>query len=132
MLTGNLIPMSFYLDLLCACNENHHTESIFGTMCDGYLCYVQNQFPLFPQKLLWVGGMATGLFESLLSIFFLPAKENIQRSHKKKLFSAQYLLLSLESMAPGLGQEHCVFLKERKKERSFEIPKHADWVFSLL
>lgn len=41
------------------------------------------------------GGNDTGLFEALLSIFFIPAKENILRSYKEKLFSAQYLLLLL-------------------------------------
>lgn len=61
------------------------------------------------------GGNDTGLFESLLSIFFIPAKENILRPYKKTLFSAQYLLLSLNQWLQAWGKSIVSFFKERKK-----------------
>lgn len=86
-------------------------------------------FLIFPRRQQGVGvGKTWGLFESPLSIFFIPTKENSLWSYKEMLFSAQYLLLSLNQWLQAWGKSIMSFLR-KGKARSFEVHKHADWVF---
>lgn len=94
------------------------------------LCSKTN-FHLFPRSQRGGGGGNTGLFESPLSIFFIPAKENILLSYKEMLLSTQYLLLSLNQWLQAWGKSIVSFLK-KEKARFFEVHKHADWVFIRL
>lgn len=72
-------------------------------------------FPLFPQRPARGGvGKTWALFESPLSIFFIPAKKNSLWSYKEMLLWTQYLLLSLNQWLQAWGKSIVSFFKERK------------------